>query len=289
MPADREHHRRAAAARARSKPVPCRWDPTVRLFASIDGGPSTLVTTGRQAHADRERADLSGVGLQRRRHLARRSQGKSIDFWLDVDGVATHATRFTYYQSDADARRRWWTPRPCPPRPRCPRRRRRPSRRARAVPSKVDLPVTRQLGDRRVSERNAAPARAWSSSIPRPGPSGTRRMPPSGWSGAVSRFSPIGLGVLENSKMRKLSLAAARWAAAATWTEVPMLTWAAHFVLCTLATVAIRRPSLMPPARQMSGRITSTARRRSRSSNCQRVHSVSPAATAISSAAARCT
>ena len=36
-------------------------------------------------------------------------------------------------------------------------------------------------------------------------------------------------------------------AAAATWTDVPMLTWAAQRTLWKSATVAILRPSVMPP------------------------------------------
>jgi hypothetical protein len=68
-----------------------------------------------------------------------------------------------------------------------------------------------------------------------------------------------------------------------------MLTCAAHFVLCTLAMVAMRRPSLMPPARQMSGRMTSTARRLSRPSNCQRVSGLAGGDGYVERAAARCT
>ena len=47
---------------------------------------------------------------------------------------------------------------------------------------------------------------------------------------ARQQVSPIGFGVEENSKIRKLADAAAS-AAAATWTDVPMLTWAAQRTL----------------------------------------------------------
>jgi hypothetical protein len=78
-----------------TQPVPCRWTPTVRLLSSIDGGPSTRLTNGAKrmvaasglnyAVWDFNNIDISAA-----------LQGRSIDFWLDVDGVATRATRVTY-------------------------------------------------------------------------------------------------------------------------------------------------------------------------------------------------
>ena len=86
-----------------SDPVPCRWTPTVRLLSSIDGGPSARLMTGAKRMVTANGLtyavwDFNGVDI------SAALQGKSIDFWLDVDGVATHATRVTYTESDADAR-----------------------------------------------------------------------------------------------------------------------------------------------------------------------------------------
>jgi hypothetical protein len=76
-------------------PVPCRWDPTVRLFESVDGGPTNQVTTGvKRMVTDSGLTypvwdfNLVDVGAT--------LSGKSIDFWMDVGGVTTHATRYTY-------------------------------------------------------------------------------------------------------------------------------------------------------------------------------------------------
>jgi hypothetical protein len=85
-----------------STPVPCRWTPTVRLLSSIDGGPSTRLVNGAKRMVNANGLtypvwDFNGVDI------SAALQGKSIDFWLDVDGVATHATRVTLHQSDADA------------------------------------------------------------------------------------------------------------------------------------------------------------------------------------------
>ena len=80
-----------------TNPVPCRWNPTVRLFASVDGGPTTLMGTASKRTVndngltypawDFNSVDISAV-----------NQGKSIDFWMDVAtaGVVTHAARWTY-------------------------------------------------------------------------------------------------------------------------------------------------------------------------------------------------
>jgi hypothetical protein len=78
--------------------VPCRWNPNVRLFASIDGGPPTNVGSGAKRMVvenglsypvwDFNAVDISAAAL-----------GKTIDFWLDVNGVTTNATRWTYTAS----------------------------------------------------------------------------------------------------------------------------------------------------------------------------------------------
>jgi hypothetical protein len=83
-----------------TQPVPCRWTPTVRLFAQVDGGPAQLVATGVKRIArlnglsypvwDFNAVDISAAG-----------QGKSIDFWMDVAGTTTHASRWTYASGGA--------------------------------------------------------------------------------------------------------------------------------------------------------------------------------------------
>jgi hypothetical protein len=75
--------------------VPCRWNPTVRLYASVDGGPTFTAGAGTKRLVtdngitypvwDFNSIDISAA-----------SSGKSIDFWMDVNGVATHAMRWTY-------------------------------------------------------------------------------------------------------------------------------------------------------------------------------------------------
>ena len=78
-----------------TNPVPCRWDPTVRLFESVDGGPTTLVGTG-------HRRLMTDSGLTypvwdwNAVDVGASLSGKSIDFWMDVNNVTTHATRYTY-------------------------------------------------------------------------------------------------------------------------------------------------------------------------------------------------
>ena len=76
-------------------PVPCRWNPTVRLYASVDGGPTVLAGTAAKRLLTQDGLtypvwDFNAVDI------SPAAQGKSIDFWLDVNGVATHATRWTY-------------------------------------------------------------------------------------------------------------------------------------------------------------------------------------------------
>jgi hypothetical protein len=76
-------------------PVPCRWNPLVRLFASVDGGPTILVGPGvkriaREGDTSYPVWDFNGVDV------SAAAAGHNIDFWLDVNGVATNATRWTY-------------------------------------------------------------------------------------------------------------------------------------------------------------------------------------------------
>jgi hypothetical protein len=76
-------------------PVPCRWNPTVRLYASVDGGPTVSLTTGAKRLVTENGItypvwDFNGVDI------SAANAGKSIDFWMDVSGVSTHATRWTY-------------------------------------------------------------------------------------------------------------------------------------------------------------------------------------------------
>jgi hypothetical protein len=78
-----------------SQPVPCRWTPTVRLLSSIDGGPSSRLMNGAKRMVSAQGLtypvwDFNNVDI------SATVQGKSIDFWLDVDGVVTHAVPWTY-------------------------------------------------------------------------------------------------------------------------------------------------------------------------------------------------
>jgi hypothetical protein len=77
------------------QPVPCRFSPTVRLYASVDGGPTLQVGTGVKRVVKEDGLtylawDFNAIDI------TAAAQGKSIDFWLDVNGVSTHATRWTY-------------------------------------------------------------------------------------------------------------------------------------------------------------------------------------------------
>jgi hypothetical protein len=77
------------------QPVPCRWDPTVRLYASVDGGPTTLVGNGTRRMLTQDGLtypvwDFNNVDIAAAR------QGKTIEFWLDVAGVGTHAARWVH-------------------------------------------------------------------------------------------------------------------------------------------------------------------------------------------------
>jgi hypothetical protein len=82
-----------------TQPVPCRWSPTVRLYASVDGGPTITVGSGvkrllTQSGLTYPVWDFNAVDI------TQAALGKSIDFWLDVNGVPTHATRWTYSASE---------------------------------------------------------------------------------------------------------------------------------------------------------------------------------------------
>jgi hypothetical protein len=75
--------------------VPCRWTPNVRLWASVDGSPATVLASGAKRMQTEDGVtfpvwDFNGV------NIAPAAQGKTIEFWLDVDGVATRATRWVY-------------------------------------------------------------------------------------------------------------------------------------------------------------------------------------------------
>jgi hypothetical protein len=79
-----------------TQPVPCRWSPVVRLFASVDGGPAANLGSGvkrilSQGGLNYPIWDFNAVDT------SAAAQGKSIDLWLDVNGngVATNATRWT--------------------------------------------------------------------------------------------------------------------------------------------------------------------------------------------------
>ena len=67
----------------------------MRLLSSIDGGPSARLGNGAKRMVTTNGLtypvwDFNGIDI------SAALQGRSIDFWLDVDGVVTHATRTTY-------------------------------------------------------------------------------------------------------------------------------------------------------------------------------------------------
>jgi hypothetical protein len=75
--------------------VPCRWNPTVRLYASVDGGPTLNAGTGAKRVVNENGLtypvwDFNSIDI------SAANSGKSIDFWMDVNNIATHATRWTY-------------------------------------------------------------------------------------------------------------------------------------------------------------------------------------------------
>lgn len=76
--------------------VGCRWNPTVRLFASVDGGPAQPVATAARRLMTQDSAtfpvwDFNAVDI------SAASQGHRLELWLDVaqSGVTTHAPHWT--------------------------------------------------------------------------------------------------------------------------------------------------------------------------------------------------
>jgi hypothetical protein len=80
-----------------TQPAPCRWNPPVRLLASVDGGPASLVANGARRLMTQDGVtfpvwDFNDVDIS----VA--AQGHRIDFWMDVAqaGVTTRAAHWTY-------------------------------------------------------------------------------------------------------------------------------------------------------------------------------------------------
>jgi hypothetical protein len=92
-----------------TQPVPCRFNPTVRLLASIDGGPSVDLGPGVKrlettAGVTYPVWDFNGVDIRAS------AQGRPMEFWMDVNGVVTYAQRWLF-----DATQPWppfWPQRP---------------------------------------------------------------------------------------------------------------------------------------------------------------------------------
>jgi hypothetical protein len=75
--------------------VPCRWNPTVRLLGSVDGGPSSVLGTATKRVLTQDGVtypvwDFNAISI------AASAQGRTMELWIDVDGVATRATRWVY-------------------------------------------------------------------------------------------------------------------------------------------------------------------------------------------------
>jgi hypothetical protein len=77
--------------------VPCRWNPAVRLFASVDGGPPNVVANGARRVMTQDGVtfpvwDFNDVDI------SAAAQGKRIEFWMDVaqSGVTTRAAHWVY-------------------------------------------------------------------------------------------------------------------------------------------------------------------------------------------------
>ena len=80
-----------------TQPVPCRWSPSVRLLASVDGGPASVVASGARRLMTQDGItfpvwDFNAVDI------SAASQGHRIEFWMDVaqPGVTTRASHWTY-------------------------------------------------------------------------------------------------------------------------------------------------------------------------------------------------
>jgi hypothetical protein len=81
-----------------SQAVPCRSNPNIRLFASVDGGPAISLGAGTKRILIQDGLtypvwDFNAIDI------SAAAQGKSIDLWMDVNGVATNAARWTYSTS----------------------------------------------------------------------------------------------------------------------------------------------------------------------------------------------
>jgi hypothetical protein len=80
--------------------VPCRWNPTVRLLGAVDGGPSVDLGSGVR-RIETQDGRTYPVWEFYNVDISATLQGKTIDFWLDVAGVTTRATRWTYRSTPA--------------------------------------------------------------------------------------------------------------------------------------------------------------------------------------------
>lgn len=82
------------------QPVPCRWNPTVRLFSSVDGGPTVALGSGVR-RMESQNGQTYPVWDFYNVDISASLQAKSIDFWLDVTGVTTRGTRWTFQSTPA--------------------------------------------------------------------------------------------------------------------------------------------------------------------------------------------
>jgi hypothetical protein len=76
-------------------PIPCRWNPTVRLMASVDGGAARAVAAGARRMVSENGVtypvwDFNNVDV------TAATRGAEIDFWIDVDGAADTGPRWRY-------------------------------------------------------------------------------------------------------------------------------------------------------------------------------------------------
>lgn len=78
-----------------TQPVPCRWNPTVRLYASVDGGRAVDMGVGTRRILTTDGSTYP-VWDFNAEDISAAAQGKSIDFWMDVNQVVTRAARWTF-------------------------------------------------------------------------------------------------------------------------------------------------------------------------------------------------
>jgi hypothetical protein len=83
----------------------------VRLYASVDGGPTVQVGTGAKRLANDSGMtypvwDFNSVDI------SAALSGKSIALWMDVNGVTTAATRWTFNTYDQTAWPPFWQQKP---------------------------------------------------------------------------------------------------------------------------------------------------------------------------------